>query len=218
MCKTHGRTVYSVRGKNKWNKTVTSIVFIAQPCSPYLTRHMSALAPHLTLLLPKLWRFALRLTRHQQDAEDLVQRTCVRALERQQQWNPEGSALSWLYAIMHSIWLNEMRSRRLYPVSSLTGDDGDVMELGAAVEGVASDLAEPESLVFCRQIVAAVDELPEAQRLVMLLIAVDGMSYAEAAEVLNVPVGTVMSRIFRARVSIGERLSGAAKTRRIHVA
>jgi RNA polymerase sigma-70 factor, ECF subfamily len=178
---------------------------------------MSALAPHLTLLLPKLWRFALRLTRHQQDAEDLVQRTCVRALERQQQWNPEGSPLSWLYAIMHSIWLNEMRSRRLHPVSSLTNDDGvesDAVELGATM----SELAEPESLFFCRQIVAAVDELPEAQRLVMLLIAVDGMSYAEAAEVLNVPVGTVMSRVFRARVSIGERLSGAQKTGRIHVA
>jgi RNA polymerase sigma-70 factor, ECF subfamily len=88
------------------------------------------------------------------------------------------------------------------------------VELGATM----SELAEPESLFFCRQIVAAVDELPEAQRLVMLLIAVDGMSYAEAAEVLNVPVGTVMSRVFRARVSIGERLSGAQKTGRIHVA
>lgn len=183
---------------------------------PIQRAFMSALAPHLTLLLPKLWRFALRLTRHQQDAEDLVQRTCVRALERQQQWNPEGSPLSWLYAIMHSIWLNEMRSRRLHPVSSLTGDDGvdsDVIDAATV-----SELAEPESLVFCRQIVAAVDALPEAQRLVMLLIAVDGMSYAEAAEVLNVPVGTVMSRIFRARVSIGERLSGAVKSRSFHVA
>jgi RNA polymerase sigma-70 factor, ECF subfamily len=173
------------------------------------------------LLLPKLWRFALRLTRHQHDAEDLVQRTCVRALERQQQWNPEGSPLSWLYAIMNSIWLNEMRSRRLHPVSSLTGDDGvdtDAMEIGAGLAGTMSELAEPESLLFCRQIVAAVDELPEAQRLVMLLIAVDGLSYGEAAEVLNVPVGTVMSRIFRARVSIGERLSGSVKTRRFHVA
>ena len=189
---------------------------LLSPYQPNKPAFMSVLAPHLTLLLPKLWRFALRLTRHQHDAEDLVQRTCVRALERQQQWNPDGSPLSWLYAVMHSIWLNEMRSRRLHPVSSLTADDGsesDVMNAATVAE-----LAEPESLVFCRQIVAAVDELPEAQRLVMLLIAVDGMSYAEAAEVLNVPVGTVMSRIFRARVSIGERLSGAVKSRSFHVA
>ena len=64
---------------------------------------MNALAPHLTALLPKLWRFSLRLTRHDEDAEDLVQRTCVRALERQHQWRRDTSPLSLLYAILHSI-------------------------------------------------------------------------------------------------------------------
>jgi RNA polymerase sigma-70 factor, ECF subfamily len=175
---------------------------------------MSLLAPHLTTLLPKLWRFALRLTRHHDDAQDLVQRTCLRALERQHQWHPQGSPLSWLYAILHSIWLNEMRSRRLHPVASLSEDEGDAL----AAEPAASHGADPQALLFFRQVVQAVDALPEAQRVVMLLVAVEGLSYREAADVLGVPVGTVMSRLSRARVVIGERFSGAAGEGNVHVA
>jgi RNA polymerase sigma-70 factor, ECF subfamily len=169
---------------------------------------MNTLASHLPTLLPKLWRFALRLTRHHDDAQDLVQRTCVRALERQHQWHPEGSPLSWLYSILHSIWLNEMRSRRLHPVESLSGTEED--EEDRQFED--NRAADPEAALLFRQVVRAVDALPEAQRVVMLLVAVEGLSYREAADVLAVPIGTVMSRLSRARVTIGERFSAPGRS------
>jgi RNA polymerase sigma-70 factor, ECF subfamily len=170
----------------------------------------SPLPSHLPGLLPKMWRFALRLTQHHQDAQDLVQRTCVRALEREHQWNREGSPLSWLYAILHSIWLNEMRSRRLHPVDSLSTDDDE--------EDQPLEDERAESLMFFRQVVLAVDGLPEAQRVVMLLVAVEGLSYREAADVIGVPIGTVMSRLARARAAIGARFSDSPSVGKFNVA
>jgi RNA polymerase sigma-70 factor (ECF subfamily) len=167
---------------------------------------MNALAPHLTTLLPQLWRFAVRLTRHHEDAQDLVQRTCVRALERQHQWRSDTTPLSWLYAILHSIWLNELNSRRLRLVDSLTRDDDDEHQELDVVDGTAAD---PETSLLYRQIVGAVETLPEAQRVVMLLVAVEGPSYREASDVLQVPIGTVMSRLSRARLTIGERFQSS---------
>jgi RNA polymerase sigma-70 factor, ECF subfamily len=178
---------------------------------------MNPVAHHLPTLLPKLWRFALRLTRHHDDAQDLVQRTCVRALERQQQWqaahSSNGSPLSWLYTILHSIWLNETRSRRLHPVDSLARDADDEEQPLPDPQG-----ADPAARAYFHQVVAAVDALPEAQRGVMLLVAVEGLSYREAAEVLGVPVGTVMSRLSRARLVSGQRFAGNANQGNVHVA
>jgi RNA polymerase sigma-70 factor, ECF subfamily len=186
-----------------------------------MTASPSAPAPSvpalLPTLLPQLWRFALRLSRHTADAQDLVQRTCVRALERQHQWHPEGSPLSWLYAVMHSIWLNEMRSRRLHPVDSLAGaadGEGDAPEL----QVVDTQATDPSEQLHFSQVVRAVEALPDAQRVVMLLVAVEGLSYREAAEVLDVPLGTVMSRLARARVVIGQRFADRPLRGHIHVA
>ena len=173
---------------------------------------MTALAPHLATLLPKLWRFALRLTRHPQDAEDLVQRTCVRALERVAQWQADASPLSWLYAILHSIWLNELASRRLRQVSSLTQDEDREHDV------IDPQSPDPETALYFRQVVRAIHALPDAQRVVMLLVAVEGLSYREASEVLAVPIGTVMSRLSRARLVIGERLAGPCPLENKHVA
>ncbi len=91
---------------------------------------MNALAANLPPLLPRLWRFALRLTRHREDAQDLVQRTCVRALERQHQWNPQTPALAWLYSILHSIWINELAARRLRAVEQLDDEANDPTDRG----------------------------------------------------------------------------------------
>lgn len=159
----------------------------------------------LPQLLPRLWRFALRLTRSRADAEDLVQRCCLRALERRGQWQPGTALLSWLFAIMHSIWLNELRSAQRRREFNVDWED-ELGEADAANHELASGSSnDPEHVLMCREIVDTVQALPEAQRLVMMLVVVEGLSYREAAQVLDVPMGTVMSRLARARLTVGER-------------
>ena len=156
------------------------------------------LSTALPALLPRIWRFALRLAVDQHDAEDLVQRACVRALERRHQFQPGTSALSWVFSIVHSVWLNEVRSRQIRRHASIQWSE----ELASTI--VDNAALNPEVDVMHRQIIAAVERLPDAQRAVMLLIAVEGFSYRETAEALDIPIGTVMSRLARARLTIGE--------------
>lgn len=156
-------------------------------------------------LLPRLWAFALRITGDHHDAEDLVQRACVHALERVPQWQPGTSALSWMYSIVHTTWINEIRARRVRSRGSLAWDDADV----EAIPDLQA--STPEDLASFHQVFSAVDRLPEAQRFVVLLVAVEGLSYQEAALVLDVPIGTVMSRLSRARRTIGDQFRHPAR-------
>jgi RNA polymerase sigma-70 factor, ECF subfamily len=166
------------------------------------------LAAALPALLPRLWRFALRLAGNQHDAEDLVQRACVRALERRHQLQPGTSTLSWMFSIIHSVWLNEVRARQIRNHASLQWNEELTRTL---VDPTALD---PQIGALHQQVVAAVARLPDAQRAVVLLVAVEGQSYREAAEALNLPVGTVMSRLARARLTIGEAFEQRAPSRR----
>jgi RNA polymerase sigma-70 factor, ECF subfamily len=150
-------------------------------------------------LLPRLWRFALRLTRHNADAQDLLQRCYLRALECRNQWRPGSSLVSWLFAIMHSIWMNELRSAQRRREGSLTVTE-NLDELPDPSRRV-----DPEYQLLFKQVVESVQALPEAQRVVMILVAVEGLSYREAADALDVPIGTVMSRLARARLTLGEQ-------------
>ena len=152
----------------------------------------------LPALLPRLWRFALRLTGDRHAAEDLVQRACVRGLERRHQLQPGTSPHSWMFSIVHSVWLNEVRARQIRQRASMQWTD----DLAETVADESS--ANPERDALHRQIIQAVEKLPDAQRAVMLLVAVEGLSYREAAEALGIPLGTVMSRLARARLTIGQ--------------
>jgi RNA polymerase sigma-70 factor (ECF subfamily) len=148
-------------------------------------------------MLPRLWAFALRISGDQHDAEDLVQRACLRALERAHQLQPGTAPLSWMFSIVHSTWINELRARHVRSRSSMDWDD-------AFLETVPDATARtPEQQVMDGQIISALQRLPETQRVVMLLVGVEGLSYSEAAEALNVPIGTIMSRLSRARQAIG---------------
>ena len=158
----------------------------------------NGLSAELPALLPRLWRFALRLAGDRHDAEDLVQRACVRALERRSQLQPGTSTLSWLFSIVHSVWLNEVRARQIRNHGSMQWTE----ELADTVADTGA--SNPELYTLHQQIIGAVEKLPDAQRTVMLLVAVEGLSYREAATVLDVPIGTVMSRLARARLTIGE--------------
>jgi RNA polymerase sigma-70 factor (ECF subfamily) len=155
------------------------------------------LAGLLPQMLPRLWTFAMRLAGDPHDAEDLVQRACVRALERSHQLRPDTAPLSWMFSILRTTWINEVRARSVRHRSRI--DWCDVL-METIADPAASD---PETEAMHAQIIRAVQRLPEAQRLVMLLVAVEGLGYQEAADALGVPIGTVMSRLSRARQAIG---------------
>lgn len=155
-----------------------------------------------------LWRFGLRLTANADDAADLVQRTCVRALEQRHKYAAQGKFRSWLFQIQHRIWLNELRSRKIrthdsldttYTATESESASGHLSSLNAAE---SSDTAETQ--VFLEQVFCAVESLPEGQRLVVELVLVEECTYQEAADILQIPIGTVMSRLARARVAIGK--------------
>ena len=148
-------------------------------------------------MLPRLWAFALRLSGDRHDAEDLVQLACVRALERAHQLQPDSAPLSWMFAIVHTTWINEVRSRNVRSRSRSEWND-------SVIESVTDPAAvTPESDLLHQQILTAVNGLPDGQREVMLLVAVERFSYKEAAQILEVPIGTIMSRLSRARQTIG---------------
>jgi len=126
-----------------------------------------------------------------------VQAACERALQRFQQWVPGSRLDSWLYSIMHSIWCNEIRSRRVRQGAGRVDPDRLVDA------GVESHLGARLMLSKVDRIVA---RLPEEQRAVLLLVCAEGHSYKEAAEALDVPIGTIMSRLARARLAVSEEL------------
>nr|WP_314577924.1 RNA polymerase sigma factor [uncultured Pseudomonas sp.] len=156
-------------------------------------------------MLPRLWAFALRISGDRHDAEDLVQLACVRALERSHQLQPDTSPLSWMFSIVHTTWINEVRSRNVRGRSRQEWND-------SVIETVTDPVAPtPETDLMHRQILSAVNNLPDGQREVMLLVAVERFSYKEAAEILEVPIGTIMSRLSRARQTIGTLFNDGQK-------
>lgn len=159
----------------------------------------------LVSLLPRLRRFGRALTRHREDADDLVQIALERALVRHDQWEPGTKLLSWMFKIMNNAWIDEVRARgrrdRLFAPE----------EAGAHVS-VASD---PLDAIAVRR---AMEQLSDDQRIAVGLVLVEGLAYKEAAEVLGVPVGTLTSRLARAREQLQSLLSGPGRADAIEVA
>lgn len=149
-------------------------------------------------LLPRLRRFALVLCRNAENADDLLQATCERALSRRDQYTPGTRLDSWLYSIAHSIWKNDVRR-------SVTRAriDAQLPDAPTSFDGVR----DVEGKIFLSRVLSVMEDLPQQQASVMMLVNVEGLSYAEAAEVLKVPVGTVMSRLARGRRALGEALA-----------
>lgn len=143
--------------------------------------------------LGRLWRYALVLSRQSHVADDLVQATCLRALERAAQFS-QGSRLDrWLFAILRSIWLNEIRAQRVRAGQGFVDAESELVFDG-------EHLAQTQ--VLASQVIRRVGALPEAQRETLFLAYVEGLSYREVAEILGVPMGTVMSRLAAARLKL----------------
>jgi len=147
----------------------------------------------LIAVLPRLRRFARGLSGSVADADDLVQAACERALARQHQFQEGTRFDSWMFRIVQTIWIDQVRAR------DVRKEDGDIAE-----DRLGSD--EPARRVEARlalnEVRRALDHLPPDQRAALLLVTVEGLSYKEAAEALQVPVGTIMSRLSRARIAL----------------
>lgn len=158
----------------------------------------AAIVDELVALLPRLRRFARALSRSVDDADDLVQDACERALASLDRFEPGTRLDSWVLKILQNRWLDRCRAATVR---------GPALPLEDAVEAVGGDgRRDGEARLELAAVSRALAELPEEQRLVLVAVCVDGLSYKEAAELLEVPIGTVMSRLARARRRLHERV------------
>ncbi|MFM7417537.1 MAG: RNA polymerase sigma factor [Alphaproteobacteria bacterium] len=142
---------------------------------------------------PRLWRYCLSLTANRERAEELAQMTCLRALEKASYYAAGTNLNGWIFRIAQRIWLNELRadavrrSGQLVPSEEIELPDSNT---------------DPERSSFVRQVLREVVALPEAQRTAVMIVYVEGFSYKDAAEILEIPIGTVMSRLAAARARL----------------
>lgn len=150
---------------------------------------------HIVALLPRLRRFGRTITHHAADADDLVQISIERALLRYEQWRPDSRFESWMFGIMRNAWIDEVRSR---------GRHGKVLAPEEAGLNVGDNASEAQLRMLSVQ--TAMATLPDEQRLAVALVLIEGLSYKEAAEALDVPIGTLTSRLARGREALQKQL------------
>ena len=151
-------------------------------------------------VFPRLWRYAVALTGRRDWADDLAQTTCLRALDKADQFEPGTHLDRWMFRMAQRIWLNELRSRKVRTGGGLV----PVEEID-----IPDHSPEAETNILARDVLNRVNALPEAQRHSVFLVYVEGFSYKEAAEIMDIPIGTVMSRLAAARKRLNAELAGA---------
>lgn len=155
----------------------------------------------LVALLPRLRRFARNLTRSPHDADDMVQIAVERAITRAEQRQPEARLDGWMFKILRNAWIDEVRSR---------GRRDALFAPQAAGEQIGREAIEQEVTLLSVQ--AAMLRLPEEQRVAVSLVLIEGLPYKEAAEVLDVPIGTLTSRLARGREALQVMLGEGEST------
>ncbi|MDP2241937.1 MAG: sigma-70 family RNA polymerase sigma factor [Burkholderiales bacterium] len=158
--------------------------------------------PHI----PRLRRYARALTRERTAADDLVQDTLERACNKLHLWRRGSDLRAWLFTIMHNVFINQVRGRKVAADVPL---NDEIMEL-------PGHMAQADRLEI-RDLDAALARLPDEQREVLLLIALEQMSYQETAKALGIPIGTVMSRLSRARERLRGIMDGAPEVTTLKV-
>lgn len=150
----------------------------------------------ITQHIPRLRRYARALTGDRNAADDLVQDTLERALSRLGLWRQGSDLRAWLFTIMHNIYVNQARSRGRHPHEALDEPFADALQASEPDWGELRDIDE------------ALSNLPAEQRAVLLLVGLEQFTYEEAARVLDIPLGTVMSRLSRGRERLRLMLEG----------
>src|SRR3954470_14941268 len=166
-----------------------------------MTSATTPLHGEIAALLPRLRRFARSIVYNRDDADDLVQVAVERALNRSAQWEPGTRLDSWMFRIMKNAWVDEVRAR-------IRRDN--IFAPEEAGEHVGDGFAEAHQQRLAIQ--KAISLLSEDHRMVIGLVLVDGMAYQEAADVLDLPLGTLMSRLARARSALQASLSDQTRT------
>jgi RNA polymerase sigma-70 factor (ECF subfamily) len=151
--------------------------------------------------IPRLRRYARALTGDRHRADDLVQDALERAWNKFHLWRPGSDLRAWLFTIMHNVFVNQWRQGAF-------ADSGVPLEEEALA--VPSSAADQEQAFVLRDLEAALARLPADHREVLLLVGLENLRYEEAAEVLGVPIGTVMSRLSRAREQLRRQMAGEA--------
>lgn len=176
------------------NETISGRARDDASLPPRLSGAEDSLRADMIRLRPRLFRFALSLARNHDEAEDLVQATYARAIERIDQYRLGTRLVGWLFSILNSIWVNQIRAQN---VRRRHAEDASL---------VAADSDHPWPGLVARQSLARVRQgfadLPEDQRVALMLVAVEDLSYREASDILNVPMGTLTSRLARARYTL----------------
>lgn len=150
-------------------------------------------------MIPRLRRYARALMRDGDDADELVQDCLERAFARWHQRRSGGSAHGWMFAILHNLAMNRLRQRARH---------GQALSVDTPDLPLPADRPRQEDAMHRRDILAMMDLLPDEQRSVLLLVALEELSYAEVATMLDVPIGTVMSRLSRGRERLRRLLAG----------
>jgi len=150
----------------------------------------------LAKVLPSVWRYALSLTGSRSEADDLAQSACLRAMERGNQYDPGTHLDRWVFRIAHNLWISELRQKKVRKGNGLIGID---------VANISDPAQDADRKTERRELMQAVLHLPEAQRQAVVLVYVEGYSYRDASMILDVPVGTVMSRLAAARTTLAQK-------------
>lgn len=167
---------------------------------------MQEVNDQIVACIPNLRRYARGLTGNREAADDLVQDTLERAWNRIALWQRRGDLRAWLFSILHNLFIDGVRSNRASPVEVM-GDE----EISAPVRAGQSDMLE------VRDLDRALARLPPDQREVLLLVAVEQMTYEQVSSVLGIPLGTVMSRLSRGREHLRAILDGRESVSRLKV-
>jgi RNA polymerase sigma-70 factor (ECF subfamily) len=156
--------------------------------------HSPPFETQLSELLPRLRRFAHALSRDAADADDLTQASIERALRSQDQWQAGTRLDSWCYRIMRNLWIDTARSRSRRAAHEAPEEQG--LAVGADPRGAM------DAGLDLQKVMAAMTRLPDEQREVVALILIEGFGYREASEMLDLPIGTVSSRLVRGRTAL----------------
>lgn len=156
----------------------------------------------LTKLIPRLRRYALVLTQSNTDGEDLLQTTLERALLKKSQWQKNTHLDRWMFTIMSSQWKNECRHNK---VKRGNGLDNNVQQIVDSY--TANPETEAERTFLQNRVLKEVMALSEDHREAILFVYIEGMKYQDAADILSIPLGTLMSRLARARMILADRFS-----------